>query len=192
MSERIDIEITGEADLDRYLQKLNLILTKQQLLTGDTRGDVSSKTRRTKGEIDSIAKAVKLIRAEGGVNLDELPTINRDLRLLVGQLPYMNRVIYDYYQVRRTVRGIERLRAAQRLDIEGKAKLATEARVSGYIALAATVVFLVNEVTRLRKRLEAADQERENLIRSVTGMTHSEYRNWSKTQFSSYRRSVPF
>ena len=208
MSERIDIEITGEEELDRYLRKLNLIITKGQ---GTERPATKGKISGSLGGVDDLdPKFVAYLRSkafaanvfsEGGMstrNLDKfgqfmamndyvtkrgapmdagwasnLPSFSREERIILNQVlpPGMLR---QYYNIKRLQGGLA----------EG-GRLAV-------LSVVATTLILAQEVAMLRRRLDEADQARENLIRNVTGMTHGEFSNWSKTQFQSYRRSVPF
>jgi septal ring factor EnvC (AmiA/AmiB activator) len=164
LSERIDLEITGEADIDRYLRKLNLILTKQQLLTGGSAGtaNVNRKTNQAKTQINSIAKAIKQVQNTTGVPLDQIPAINRDLRIIMNRLPYGDRVTSLSYRGRQLNRGISNLRATKVLSQAGEDALAKQARIAGITSLTAFSIIAITEVlSQINKIRSQLEQERE-------------------------------
>jgi len=182
LSERIDLEITGEDAIDRYLRKLNLIITKQQLLTGGATGstNLTRKTRQSKQQINSIAKAIKHVQNTTGVPLDQIPTINRDLRIILNRLPYGERVTSLSYRGRQLNRGIKNLRAAKVLSQQGEDALAKQARLAGLTSITAFAIIAITEtlsqINKLRRQLEQEREEYKSLFMEYKpDLTKQEY-----------------
>ena len=118
----------------------------------------------------SVAKGVMAVRpgvtilqqdltqiAQNEALLDQMPTINREMRLILGQVPGLRGAINAYYRLRRLARGI---------DIGG---------FQLYITIIATAIlmlkFILNQVQEARRR----EKEYERLIREYKQMTHAEF-----------------
>jgi hypothetical protein len=95
--------------------------------------------------------------AETGFSVHDLPAINREMRIIIGQIPGMREAMRVYFMARRVMRGIE----------VGDVQLT--------LSLIATAVLLIKwNDTRIRN-LERARLRREAWIRRERGLTHDQY-----------------
>ena len=102
--------------------------------------------------VSTVAKATT-----GSTNLaDRLPTINREMRIILGQWPPMRQVIQGIVLARRELRG---------LSIGG---------VSFWMATVANVLILLREIGVMRRRLEREQREFERFVMQTRGFTKEE------------------
>ena len=103
--------------------------------------------------VSSVAKATT-----GSTRLDQrLPTINREMRVILGQLPGMREVIQGIFLARRELRGI---------SIGG---------ISFWMATVANVLILLREIGVMRRRLERERAEFERFVMKSRGFTKEEF-----------------
>ena len=180
-TENIVTEIEGIEAINEYLDKLQQIikLQVQAGFTTGTSGIAKSSIPRKKQDLMTMSKMLKTIRENRDISLQDLPTVNRDVRLLLGQLPGMRTAFSYWFQLRRTVRGAELLQVAPALRgvAHAKAKffpdeaaklnkLATSAYVGGVAALAATVLFLGMELDAIRRDVKGQEEQYRDFITS--------------------------
>ena len=133
-----------------------------------------------------INRARKSARA-AGINLDDLPTLNRDMRLLAGSLnvPGFRQASAALFQARRGVRAGQLAREAQAiagLDPALAKTLSTQALI-GQAALAAFIVKTVYDtIQRFIKEEEARNASLEDLVREGLALNHREYEELSREQ----------
>ena len=103
-------------------------------------------------QVSSVAKATT-----GSSNLaDKLPTINREMRVILGQLPGMRQAIQALFLARRQLRGIA---------LGGP---------SLWLAIIANILILLREIGVMRRRLERERQEFERFVMRSRGFTKQE------------------
>jgi hypothetical protein len=113
-----------------------------------------------------------------GRSLDyTLPTINRELRVILGRLPGMREAIQLLFRARRLERGLL-LRAAG------------EGSMSLYLTLIATALVLIQQIQMHQKRLERAQRDYENRIRRARGWTQEEFIR-GRRDWENYLKGLP-
>ena len=108
MSERIKIEV-DDTELDAFIMKLNLVLQDVSASFG-TR-NISTGLNKAQRDIQTMGiltsglltnEQVKLLLGDGG---RRLPAINREVRVLLNQIPGMNQYIRQYLNIVRLETG---------------------------------------------------------------------------------------
>ena len=113
----------------------------------------------------------------GGKKLDTaLPGINRELRLILGQVPGMREAMQTYFALKRVERGLAYANLGQLLPT--------------VLTGVATVLLLLRELQRHQRRLEREKEDLERLIRKSRGWTHEEYER-GRAEWEEYNRSMP-
>jgi hypothetical protein len=113
-----------------------------------------------------------------GRSLDyTLPTINRELRVILGRLPGMREAIQLLFRARRLERGLL-LRAAG------------EGSMSLYLTLIATALVLIQQIQAHQRRLERAQRDYENRIRRARGWTQEEFIR-GRRDWENYLKGLP-
>lgn len=102
----------------------------------------------------------------------DLPTINRELRLIAGQVPMLREAIMYWYRLRRLQRGV------------------VVGGISFYLTILATAIVLLREVQQHQKRIERREKDYEMLIRRYRGLNHEEYLA-EMERWKLYSRSIP-
>ena len=144
--ERIMIEI-DDSQLDAALLKLDLLGTKASGIIG--------------------------AGGRGGKKLDtKLPGINRELRLILGQIPGLREAMMYYFRIKRLERG---------LAVGG---------TQFYLTIIATAILLIRELQQHQRRIERERVALEMLIRKSRGWTHDEYER-GRAQWEEYARRMP-
>lgn len=100
----------------------------------------------------------------------DLPSINRELRLILGQIPGMREGISLYFRIKRLARGFEL----------GEWQL--------YLSLLATAVLLIRTIMEYQRRLKLEEKNYERLIREYKDISHKEFQEMYKQEKSSRRR----
>jgi len=115
----------------------------------------------------------------GGKKLNTvLPGINRELRLILGQVPGMRDAMRYYFALKR----LERAKAHMDLGLG--------AIMPAYLAIWATAIILIREILRLQRKTEQQKKELEMMIRKSRGWTHEEYER-GRAEWEEYNRSMP-
>ena len=157
---------------------------------------IISKVRVANSQTLNIGKAVNDMRRsarEAGINLDDLPTLNRDARLLANSLniPGFREASAILFQARRGVRAGQLAREAQAiagLDPELSKQLSTQALLGSAAMVAFVVKIVVDTIQRFIKEEEARSAEFEDMIREGLELNHQEFEALSREQtgFSSW------
>jgi hypothetical protein len=192
LSERIDIEITGEEELDRYLRKLNLIVTRGQSVGSVTTGGTIQSPVKGLDTLDP--KFVAYLRSkafaanvfsQGGMKARDLERfgqfmsmnermIHRNAPLdaiLASNLPSLSReerIIWNQIMPAgslRTLYNVKRLQGG--------------IAIGGYqsaLAIIATGLIILQQINQLRQRLEADREEyRQVFLEYKPDLTKEEY-----------------
>jgi len=106
------------------------------------------------------------------LNLKDLPSINREMRLLLGQLPGMRQAIWAYFRLKRLARGFEL----------GGWQL--------YVTLLASALILIKSIMSYQRKMEQNQRNYEFFLMRERGWTREEMRaNYSRVH--NYMRSMP-
>ena len=163
----IKVEIEGEEELDVYLAKLQMAMSLSSEAFGTK--DIMRGAKSSKQEIAELREGLEIATL---LNEQNLPSINRELRLILGQLPGARQAIQAYFRLKRLVRGF---------DVGGWQM---------YVTLIATAIVILKAVTEHQRKIERRQQEYENYIRKERGLTKAQYDDLMTT-WQSYFRSSP-
>lgn len=170
--------VINDAQLSLALSKINTIKSAQ-----------TRTTTQAKGLTSLINKARKDARA-AGISLDDLPTINRDLRLIGGMLagPGFRGLSTLFFQTRRGVRAQQLAREAEAIEALSP-ELAKQLRGAALLGRVALVLFAVNAVIKISEKIEKIQQEiirergeYESMVRAGLDLTHAEWDMLSREQ----------
>jgi len=101
-----------------------------------------------------------------------LPGINRELRLILGQLPGMRQIMQYYFRVKRLERGM----------LLGGTQF--------YLTLIATTIVLLRQMQLYRRQIERERKRYELMVRRARGWTHEEFVKGTK-EWENYLRGLP-
>lgn len=122
-------------------------------------------------KLDLIGQTAK--KTVGSKRLDtKLPGINRELRLILGQLPGMREVMQYYFRVKRLERG----------TLLGGVNL--------YLTLIATTIILLRQMQRYRQQIERETKRYELMVRRARGWTQREFVK-GRREWENYLRGLP-
>ena len=166
--------VIDDAELTAALAKIMTITNAQKQTTGDLRG-LSTLIRDTRRD----ARAA-------GIQLDDLPTLNRDMRLIFGMVPGFRQASALLFQARRGVRAQQLKREAEALKAAGLAPgVAGELGAAALIGQAALVVFIVTSLVRtiqnIQQDVDRNSEQYERIIQEGLGISHKEYEEFMKT-----------
>ena len=121
----------------------------------------------------------------GGKRLDRvLPSINRDLRLILGQLPGMRQFMQFYFAFGlRPERG---LAYYKKFLQEGNPAL----MINVYLILIATTIRLLQTMKRYREEINREQKRYEMMVRRARGWTQKEFVKGTK-EWENYLRGMP-
>jgi len=180
LAERIDVTVTGITEIDIYIAKLNEALSKEAALTGVTPSRTSRRAAQKKiTDWQRFIIAMSAVENQNPqmmelITEEKLPGINREMRLILGQVPGMHQVIRQYFNIKRLQRGV----------IMGG--------LMGQITLLATAVVLLQLVLRRQKEMERQRKQYEDLIRGYYAeWTHKEYESRRRLEDNALRGRVP-
>jgi len=106
--------------------------------------------------VSTVAKATT-----GSTRLDQqLPTINREMRVILGQLPGMRQVIQGIFLARREMRGFAK---------------GGFGGVSFWMATVANILILLREIGVIRRRMEREQREFEKFIMNTRRFSKEEF-----------------
>jgi len=130
--------------------------------------DITRGSRITSQELSELKTDLDVITA---LKVKDLPSINREMRLLLGQLPGMRQAIWAYFRLKRLARGFEL----------GGWQL--------YITLA-TALILFRAIESRQRKLEQEQLRYESFLMRERGWTRDELKaNYSRIH--NYMRSMP-
>ena len=128
-------------------------------------------------KLDLLGQQATKVIGRGTKLTSALPSINREARLILGQLPGMREAIQLLFRAKRLERGLL-LRAAG----EGSMGL--------YLTLIATAIILIKQIQMHQKRLERAQRDYENRIRRARGWTQEEFVR-GRRDWENYLKGLP-
>jgi len=169
--------VVNDVQLTMALAKIGMIRESQKRTTSGARG-LSSLISKTRKE----AK-------EAGINLDDLPTLNRDMRLILGMVPGFRQASRLFFQTRRAVRAAQLGREAEALRAAGLApELAKGLGTAALIGQVALIVFSLKLLMDTAKRIDRIQKQMirdlgdyETMAREGLDLTHEEYEELDKS-----------
>jgi len=174
VTERLIIQIE-DADLDAVITKL------ANAKGAGAGGGVDDETRRL-NELNKKINDTRKAARESGINLEQLPVLNRDMRLLANQMniPGFREFSSAFFQTRRGVRAAQMGRESAGLQAAQLApELAQQLSLQSMVGYAALILFIVNMIydfyQQLVKQIEAERSNYEDLIRRSQDINHREY-----------------
>jgi len=166
-----------------YDEEINALLTKiNQAGLGGTGGDEATKrVRELNKQINDARKAAR----EAGVNLDQLPTLNRDMRVLGQSLPMFRESSRLLFQARRGVRAEQLRRESGSLE-ELAPELSKQLRLQSLIGYAALISIVVRMIySAIKGEADRIAKERdtyEAFIMKELNVTRKELQNIAQDQ----------
>ena len=106
MTERIKIEV-DDTDMARFEMRLNLILQQSSRLFGTT--DIKAGAKASLNDFQTLGLAVGTFTDDQLALISDksrLPSLTREMRIILGQLPGMRQAIQALFLARRQLRGI--------------------------------------------------------------------------------------
>ena len=128
-------------------------------------------------KLDLLGQQATKVIGRGTKLTSALPSINREARLILGQLPGMREAIQLLFRAKRLERGLL-IRAAG----EGSMGL--------YLTLIATAIILIQQIQQHQRRLEQAQRDYENRIRRARGWTQEEFIR-GRRDWENYLKGLP-
>ena len=174
--------VINDAQLKMALTQITMIKTAQTQTAG-----------KVKGLSQLIAQTRKDARA-AGINLDDVPTLNRDMRILGGLVPGFRQLSTILFQGRRGIRAAQMKREAEALKTIAP-DLAKELGTGAAIGQAALVVVIATTLLRLinqsKLEIEQSRSEYERLFREGLNISHEEYKQLEASQIG-YATTVSY
>ncbi len=195
--------IIDSAELDVILDKLRQAEARVNALNNRIPTIGAGAARNTKILNEEISKA-RLLAKEAGINLDDLPTLNRELRLIGNTLniPFFREASSALFQGRRAIKGAQIGREEQAIKDaveaaiargvgrEGAEKvgeaLTKQLALTGLITKAAVVLLvskmIIDAIEKFKKAEKARRVDFEDTIRSNLRITHRQFRELTQEQ----------
>jgi len=180
VDERIDV-IISDTELQGLLSQL-----EKAKLTGGGANDPNQRVKELNAEINKARQAAR----EAGINLDSIPALNRDVRMLIKRMPFAREALTPYFQLRRGIRAGQLGREAAGLTAEGIApELAKHLSIQSMVGYAAIIIFIVNAVKQIanaiKGEIEKIEREQtayEDMVRKNFDLTYRQFRELSSEQ----------
>lgn len=106
------------------------------------------------------------------LGVDSLPGINREMRIILGQIPGMREAMRLIFNIKRLGRGL------------------AGADFGLFLSILASIIILLKSIFNRISLIERQQRERDRWIRQVSGMTREEYDKKLK-EWAGYVRSEP-
>ncbi len=105
-------------------------------------------------QIVALSEEATATAGATGGDVKGLPGINRELRLILGQIPGMRQAIQVYFRLSRMVRGFQ------------------AGDVQMYLTLIATAILVLNQIMSYQKRVEQERKQYEAWVRRERKISH--------------------
>jgi hypothetical protein len=174
LSEEKIIVRVDDVEIDMAIAKLKqaVVLATTSLPGGGDMSDFAAFWDKIGSDFGDTATKIGNLERVTGVAFKDIPTINREVRILLGQVPGMRTAMRTFFNIRRLLRGF---------DI-GEMQLA--------ISLLVVAVLLMRWLGERQRRLERQQRDYEMFIRRERGLTHDQYVNLM-TQWQGFYRRRP-
>jgi len=158
-----------------------LALLREAGLTGVGATTTPSRVEELNRQITALRQGAR----EGGIKLDQLPTLNRDARILLYNLPGLREASMYLFQARRGVRAAQLGREAAAVS-DIAPELSKQLEITSLVGYAALIIFVTKMIYDIVQkevaRIEQSRVELETMIRRNLDITHREYIELSRTQ----------
>jgi len=177
MTERLKIEV-DDAELDAAIAKLKQALSLSQTTLGTPNINKGMKTvAKSTGQLQftlrPVTSQMELLRYKmGTLGVDDMPGLNREMRIILGQIPGMREAMRLYFNVKRLGRGV------------------AGADMQLTLSLLATGLLLLKFVLDQQRRIEQKQRNYESFIRRERGVSSKQWKT-EKDYWMSYLRSSP-
>ena len=180
---RVEID---DAEVDAVIAKLKQVLALTDTTLG--RRDLPSAIRVTNRELrlmgDLTEQTREIPRLLDEMGMADLPSINREMRLIAGQVPGMNMLMATWFRIRRIQLSIAKGTA----EAESLREFLLHPQV--VLTILATAILLIRMVLQHQERIRRERRDYERLIRSYKGWTHEEFET-EMSRRSMYVRRFP-
>lgn len=181
--ERITIDIDDTALVD-YIAKLQTVLSLQLESFGTK--DILKGVTTAKSQISDLEFTLRPITDQNEVLIHQLaqlgtadlPSLNREARLILGQIPGMRQAIWAYFRLKRLYGAL------------GETIEVGTPTLSLYLTVIATLILAIRWWERRQRQIERRQFNYEMYIRRERGLTHDQYVNLMDT-WANYTRSMP-
>ena len=179
---RIVIDVDDTA-LQVYIAELRQAINLSQQALGTT--SITRGISTTKKQADDLVFSLIPVTGEMDIltyqvaqlGLTSLPGINRELRLILGQIPGMSALMRQYFNLKRVQRGLGKfLVSAEGLPLT--------------LSLIATAILLLKSVMDYQKNIERQQRDYEVFIARERGWTHQEFVK-GRANWEEFYRSLP-
>jgi len=183
--DRIIVEV-DDVQIDMAIAKLQMATTLAQMSLGDL--NVTRGAKKAKEKTDELVFTLRPVTDEmerlryrlAQLGLHNLPSLNREARVILGTIPGMRDAMRSYFAAKREYSAI------------GVA--ITEGAIVGMpgliIATITTLILLVRGLERRMMMMRQRQMENRRWIRQVMGMSREEYKRQLKL-WEHYARSNP-
>lgn len=181
--ERIIIDVDDTA-VDMAIAKLQTYLSLSQMSLGDAnvvRGakKAKRKTEELKFTLIPVTDEMERLRYRlARLGMRDLPSLNREMRVILGTIPMMRQAMWAYFGFKREYTQI------------GKAIALGAISPNLIIASIVTLILLMRGIEAQIKKMRQRQQEYDRWIRRTTGMYRDEYDRKLKI-WEHYARSKP-
>ena len=185
MSEDTIIVHVDDTELDMAIAKAQQLTAIGAGITGTT--DISKGTTKLYNEWNAFLRLQEqaqsnipdFLRAFGQT---DLPSINREARLIINQIPGLNRATDAYFRLKRVQRSVG-------IAVEDQTSLGSALlHPQMLLTLVATAILLLGAINTYYKGLKIEKRNYERLIRSYKDLTHAEFQEILKQEKNTRRR----
>ena len=180
MSEERIVITVDDAELDMAIAKLQQAATLSTMTLGTPRLSQGSKklTQDLKG-LGVFMKQVDMMDASllERFGAADLPSINRNMRIIIGQVPGMRLAMQYYFRIKWIQAGVGKL-------IEDKTVMPLA------LTLMATALMVLQQVIAYQNRLERERREYESYVRGAKKWTHAEFLS-GQQEWANHLRRLP-
>ena len=128
-------------------------------------------------KMDLLEKSAVKTIGRGAKFTSALPSVNRELRVLLGRIPGMREAVQLLFRAKRLERGL----ALKKLG-EGSEQL--------FLSILATAIILIQTIDMHQKRVERTQKEYERLLRRSRGWTQEELVR-GRQEWENYLKGFP-
>lgn len=183
MAEGLIIVDVDDTALQIYISELREAITLSQQALGTT--SVTRGISRTKKQADDLVFSLTPVTDEMDIlryqmaqmGLTTLPGVNRELRLILGQIPGMAKIIRQYFNLKRLQKGLGDF-------------ITTGGGMQLTLSLIATAILLLRQVQQHQKNIDRQQRDYEQFIARERGWTHQEFIK-GRADWEEFYRSLP-
>jgi uncharacterized membrane protein len=115
------------------------------------------------------------------LGMKDLPSLNREMRVILGRVPMMREAMWAYFSFKREYAAVGKVIAGG---------MTGPAAISLILATLTTLILVVRAIEGQIRRMQQKQRERDRWVRGVMGMSREEYKRQLKL-WEHYARSNP-